>query len=813
MFAHLTSILLASSAAVPEAPAAQPSPAQAQVQSGGDGDVVVTARRREERAQDVPIAMSVIGSDQIDRTGAFNVNRLQQQQPALQFYSSNPRNSSINIRGLGTPFGLTNDGIEQGVGFYLDGVYVGRVGASTFDFVDVDRVEVLRGPQGTLYGKNTTAGAVNITTRAPSFTPDARFEVSGGDYAYWQAKASVSDKVVGDTLAARLSASVTKRGGTIYDRTSNQYLQKLDNFSVRGQLLWKPRNDMDFRLTGDFNFQNPLCCVQYYARLAPTQRATNRQYTALAAALGYAPPSTNAFDRVTDLDASINSKQEMGGASLVGNWDIGPATITSVSAWRYWDWKPANDRDYVGLPITTVSQNPSQQKQWSQELRIASNGKNTLDYTAGVFYFHQTINTQGSQVQGSAASRWLLSGTDASNPNVLNGLTSTNTINFKNDSFAVFGKLNWQPVSGLHLAPGLRVNYDKKSGYYDSVVSIHNSQYDFVATADNVATMLNSKTGAARTTFANQINTLAPQRYSPRFSAWNVSGDFTLSYDVTADVHAYATYARSFKSGGINLSGLPLDTTNTIADLTKQTVKPESEDHFEVGIKTQFLDRKLTLNLAGFWTDVHDYQATVNNGQTTVIRGYLANAGLVRVRGAEFDASYRPSARVNLYTNGAYTDAKYLRFTNAPCAPELAGGNPALNGATPAPAGTPGLSPLTCDISGTVLPGISKWSFSFGGEVNVPVGNGQVYAGYDGSYRSRFSSNPSVSRYMWIDGYSLSNFRLGYRQDSFNVFGWVRNAFNQNYYELLSAQSGSTGLIVGQPGDPRTIGATISKSF
>ncbi|SDA12158.1 TonB-dependent receptor [Sphingomonas sp. NFR15] len=813
MFAHLTSILLASSAAVPEAPAAQPSPAQAQAQSGGDGDVVVTARRREERAQDVPIAMSVIGSDQIDRTGAFNVNRLQQQQPALQFYSSNPRNSSINIRGLGTPFGLTNDGIEQGVGFYLDGVYVGRVGASTFDFVDVDRVEVLRGPQGTLYGKNTTAGAVNITTRAPSFTPDARFEVSGGDYAYWQAKASVSDKVVGDTLAARLSASVTKRGGTIYDRTSNQYLQKLDNFSVRGQLLWKPRNDMDFRLTGDFNFQNPLCCVQYYARLAPTQRATNRQYTALAAALGYAPPSTNAFDRVTDLDASINSKQEMGGASLVGNWDIGPATITSVSAWRYWDWKPANDRDYVGLPITTVSQNPSQQKQWSQELRIASNGKNTLDYTAGVFYFHQTINTQGSQVQGSAASRWLLSGTDASNPNVLNGLTSTNTINFKNDSFAVFGKLNWQPVSGLHLAPGLRVNYDKKSGYYDSVVSIHNSQYDFVATADNVATMLNSKTGAARTTFANQINTLAPQRYSPRFSAWNVSGDFTLSYDVTADVHAYATYARSFKSGGINLSGLPLDTTNTIADLTKQTVKPESEDHFEIGLKTQFLDRKLTLNLAGFWTDVHDYQATVNNGQTTVIRGYLANAGLVRVRGAEFDASYRPSARVNLYTNGAYTDAKYLRFTNAPCAPELAGGNPALNGATPEPAGTPGLSPLTCDISGTVLPGISKWSFSFGGEVNVPVGNGQVYAGYDGSYRSRFSSNPSVSRYMWIDGYSLSNFRLGYRQDSFNVFGWVRNAFNQNYYELLSAQSGSTGLIVGQPGDPRTIGATISKSF
>jgi len=820
MFAHLTSILLASAAAVPDAPVARPDAAQAQPVA--DGDVVVTARRREERAQDVPIAMSVIGSDQIDKTGAFNVNRLQQQQPALQFYSSNPRNSSINIRGLGTPFGLTNDGIEQGVGFYLDGVYVGRVGASTFDFVDVDRVEVLRGPQGTLYGKNTTAGAVNISTRAPSFTPDARFEVSGGDYAYWQAKASVSDKVIGDTLAARLSASVTKRGGTIYDRTSDQYLQKLDNFSVRGQLLWKPRNDMDFRLAGDFNFQNPLCCVQYYARVGTTQRPISRQYAALSAALGYSAPSTNTFDRVTDLDADINSKQEMGGASLVGNWDVGPATITSVTAWRYWDWKPANDRDFVGLPITTVSQNPSQQHQFSQELRLASNGKNTLDYTVGAFFFTQRINTQGSQVQGPAASRWLLSGADASNPNVLNGLTSTNTINFDNQSAAVYGKLNWTAADGLHIQPGIRVNYDKKSGFYESVVSIRNAQYNFTATADNVAalrTAAQATSAAALTTLTNQLNTLAPQRYSPRFSAWNVSGDINISYDFTPDVHGYATYAHSFKSGGINLSGLPLNSSNTAVDLTTQTVKPESENHYELGLKSQFFDRRVTVNLAAFWDVIDDYQATVNNNAINVIRGYLANAGQVQVKGVEFDSAFRPSPRANFYVNGAYTDAKYTRFTNAPCAPELAGGTAADATHPASPAGqagsstAPSYSPTSCDISGTVLPGISKWSFSFGGEVNVPVGDGQVYAGYDGSYRSRFSSNPTVSAYTWIDGYSLSNFRLGYRQDSFNVFGWVRNAFNQNYYELLSTQSGSTGLIVGQPGDPRTIGATISKSF
>ncbi|MDB5681109.1 MAG: TonB-dependent receptor, partial [Sphingomonas bacterium] len=567
-----------------------------------DGDIVITARRREERLQNVPIAVSVLSGDTISNTGAFNVNRLQTLQPSLQFYSSNPRNSAINIRGLGAPFGLTNDGIEQGVGLYIDQVYIGRVGASTFDFVDVERVEVLRGPQGTLYGKNTTAGAVNITTKKPSFEPEATFEVSTGNYGLFQLKASASAPIADGKLAARISTSVTKRGGTVYDVAKDQNLQKQDNFSVRGQLFWQATPNLDFNFSGDFSLQNPYCCVQYYARTGATQRPLARQYAALAAAFGYTPPSLNTFDRVTDLDATINSRQEVGGLSLVGNWDVGPVTVTSVTAWRYWDWLPANDRDFVGLPITTISQNPSQQKQFSQELRIASNGANKLDYTLGAFYFHQTINTQGSQVQGPAASRWLLSGTDASNPIVLNGLTSTNTINFDNTSFAVFGKLNWKVTDKLHFQPGLRVNYDKKSGFYESIVSIANSQYNFVATADNVAALLAAfpNPSAGRTTFLNQTNTLAPQRYSPRFSAWNVSGDATLSYDFTPDVHAYATYARSFKSGGINLSGLPLNSTNTGVDPTTQTVKPEKVNHFEVGLKTQFFDRKVTVNLAGF---------------------------------------------------------------------------------------------------------------------------------------------------------------------------------------------------------------------
>lgn len=793
---------------VPPQSAPTPESSASQIAENMQGsDIVITARRREERLQDVPIAISVLDGKTLANAGAFNVNRLQQLQPALQFYSSNPRNSAINIRGLGAPFGLTNDGIEQGVGLYIDQVYIGRIGASTFDFVDVDRVEVLRGPQGTLYGKNTTAGAVNITTRPPSFTPEARFEVSTGNYGFFQLKASASAPIADDKLALRISTSVTKRGGTIYDTTIDKNLQKQDNFGVRGQLLWHAAPNLDFTLMGDFSLQNPYCCVQYYARVGATQRPPNRQYAALAAAFGYKPPSFDPFDRVTDLDASINSRQEVGGVSLVGNWDLGFATVTSVSAWRYWDWKPANDRDFIGLPITTVSQNPSQQKQWSQELRLASNGKDRLQYTLGAFVFHQTINTQGSQVQGSAASRWLLNPGNvapgasgcapvtaaACNPLVLDGLTSTNTISFDNTSFALFGKLNWEVLPKLHIQPGLRLNYDKKSGFYEAIVSIHNAAYNFVATADNVAALLASKAATS-----DQLNTLAPQRYSPSFSAWNVSGDVNISYDFTPDLHLYATYARSFKSGGINLSGLPLNATNTGVDLSTQTVKPEKVNHFEAGLKSQFFDRRVTFNLAAFWDEIKDYQATVNNNAINVIRGYLANAAKVRVRGVEWDSSFRPSARTSLYFNGAFTDAKYVDFKNAPCPPELSGGTN---------------SPASCDISGQIMPGISKWAFSFGGEYNVPVGDGQAYVGYDGSYRTKFSSNPSRSIYTDIDGYSLSNFRAGYRTDRWNLYGWVRNAFDQHYFELLSTQSGSTGLIVGQPGDPRTYGGTFSVKF
>jgi iron complex outermembrane receptor protein len=710
----------------------------------------------------------------------------------------------VNIRGLGVPFGLTSDGFEQGVGIYVDDVYYSRVASATFDFLDVAQIEVLRGPQGTLYGKNTTAGAINITTNQPSFDFEGRAEISLGNFEFRQARLAISGPL-SERVAARVAFSGTSRSGTIRNVTSGEDIQSLDNIGLRTQVLWEATDNLKVTLVGDYNKQDANCCGSVFVRTAPTQRPLNRQFAALAAAQNYAPPSTNPFDRLSDLDSELNAGNVIAGAALRVVWDIGPGTFTSVTAWRYWDWKPENDRDFTGLPIVTLSQNPSQQDQYTQEFRYAYTGE-AFDFVLGAFAFDQRIDTQGTEAHGPASSRWTIAPANAlsNDPSVLNGLTARNTQFLESTSLALFGQLSWKVTDAFTIQPGARLNYDKKKGFFERRV--------FTGTG----TELTGRETDARS--RAQLAVFQPQVSAPEDTDWNLTYDLTLSYELARDVLAYGTYARSFKTIGINQNGLPTDASGQpIA--AAGSIRPETVDHFELGLKTQVWDRRATLNLAAFRTEISDYQATVINGEFGVLRGFLANADKVRSQGVEVDFSIRPSERFSAYASGAYTDAKYVRFVDAPCPPELSGGTTAGPGQTPSAPGTPGgISPANCDISGQRLPGVSKWAFSFGAEGNVPatfIGKaGEVYLGYDGSYRSGFSSNPSPSAFTNVAGYDLSNFRLGFRsEDGLNLFAWVRNAFDEHYFEQLFVGPGNTGLIAGLPGDPRTWGVTASITF
>ncbi len=680
----------------------------------------------------------------------------------------------------------------------MDQVYYARSASATFDFLDVEQVEVLRGPQGTLYGKNTTAGAINITSRKPSFTPEARVEVSAAattTSCRRRRRSPARSSVTSSRAAsARRTPTAVARSST---RRSTTTSTSRTTSASKGQLLLHATDKLDLTLSGDYSSQDPLGygtdLRARQARLSARSIASTRArrsfeqlHVRRASTRSIASPiSTRTCPRRT-LSAARRCSAE---------WNLDAGKITSVSAWRSWRWGPANDRDFIGLPITTISQNPSRQDQWTQEVRFAASTKN-IDYVVGVYGFYQEIKTAGVQEQGALASRWLLSGANANDPSILNHLRSENDIGLNNTSAAAFGQLTWHVTDKLKVQPGVRFNYDKKDGKY-------------IATVTNAT---NTPLTAA------QLGVLAPQNYNPEFSDTNVSGDFTTSYAFTPDVLTYVTFARSFKSGGINLSGLPLDANNRPITAV-ETVKPEKVNHYEAGLKTQFFNRAVTANVSAYWTEIDDYQATVTNSQANVIRGYLANAKKVRVRGLELDLAATPTEHTYFYVNGAYTDHEYVDFPDAPCPPELAGGTTAT-AANPASApGTPGgFSPAFCNISGQWLPGISKVALSYGVDYTIPTQlfgrTGGAYLGFDGSYRSKFSSNPSRSIYTDIDGYSIANFRAGFRTDSgWDIYGWVRNAFDEEYFDFLSTQSGSTGLVIGQPGDPRTYGVTARVSF
>ncbi|WP_035651875.1 TonB-dependent receptor [Flavobacterium sp. ASV13] len=744
-------------------------------------EVVVSSRRRIEKVQDVPIAISVITGKQAEQTGAFNVNRIKELVPSVQLYSSNPRNTGINIRSLGSPFGLTNDGIDPGVGFYVDGVYYARPAATTLDFIDVEQIEVLRGPQGSLFGKNTTSGAFNITTRKPSFSTGADFEVSYGNYNFLQAKASVTG-ALGKKVAGRISFSGTQRDGLIDNVATGRPTNTLNNQGVRGQLLWTPSVNTNIILAADITTQRPDGYAQVVAGVAPTQRAAYRQFDAIIKDLNYQLPSLNAFDRKIDQDTPWRSNQDMGGISLNIDTKVGPGTLTSTTAWRFWNWDPSNDRDFTGLQVLAKSQNPTRQTQITQEVRYAGQLTSKVSGVAGVFFIDQTSQTDGTEESGNAQWRFAQSSTSPlwKTPGLFEGYGIKTDARIRASSAAVFGQIDWAITERLHVLPGLRYNFDKKDAHYSRLT------YGGLQTNDPALIALKKSVYSDQAFDSSTDNT-------------DFSGNLTLTYKVTDKINAYATYAKSYKPVGVNVAGLPTDSKgNPLLDLA--VIKPEKVNHYEVGVKTSPFKNSI-FNLTFFNTDIKDFQTNVQAAELGVNRGYLANADKVRVRGAELDASFVFSSHLTVNAAATYTDGKYVKFTNAPLPLEETGAPVSFK-----------------DVSGTDLPGASRWAGSLGGELSDNAtffGNrGKIFVALDSYARSEFSSSPSASKYLVVPGYAIFNARLGFRaSQGLSVHFWGRNLLNKDYYEQLLPAGGNAGQYAGVIGDQRTYGVTLKYSL
>ena len=745
-------------------------------------EITISARRREENAQDVPIPISVVSGAQIEESGAFNVNRIKELVPSVQLYSSNPRNTTLNIRGMGSTFGLTNDGIDPGVGFYVDGVYYARPAATALDFVDVDRIEVLRGPQGTLFGKNTTAGAFNITSRAASFTPGATYELSYGNYGFVQAKGSVTGPLSKKT-ALRISFSGTQRDGLIKNIATNSDVNDLNNLGVRTQILYRVNDNLKITWFADFNRQRPDGYAQVVAGVVTTKRAAYRQFNTIIADLGYSLPTTNPYDRIIDHNTPWKSTNDLGGTSLNIDAKIGKGTLTSTTAWRHWYWGPSNDRDFTGLSVLSLSQAPSRHEQWSQEIRYAGDVTDNISGVIGVYALGQNLWTSPYHSEESGSAQWRFSQNSTSplwqTPGLLEGYGIRTYSKLQSFTAAAFANVDWAVTKKLHVLPGLRFNLDEKSLNYKR------ETYGGLETNDPAL-------------LAIKRSVYNDQQFDASASNQNFSGVLTIAYKASEKFNAYATYSTSYKPIGLNLGGLPTQNGEVMKDLA--LVKPEFVSHAELGFKSA-PTKKSFLNVTVHATEIKDYQTLVQTPEIGVNRGYLSNAELVRVIGAELDGGIRIGSSFTLSGSFAYTDGKYIKFTNAPVPIEEVGGTQSFK-----------------DISGSVLPGISKYAGSLNGEYShkgkLLGRSGRFFLAADGFYRSSFSSSPSASAYINIDAYALVNSRIGFRaNEGLTISLWSRNLLNNNYFEQLLVAAGSAGHYAAVLGDPRTYGITIRQSF
>jgi iron complex outermembrane receptor protein len=726
--------------------------------------VTVESRRRSEDAQQVPTAMSVLGAQTLEEQRLYRLQDLQQAMPSVNVAFMHARQSSLSIRGLGN--NPASDGLEGSAGIYLDNVYLGRPGMAVFDLLDVEQIELLRGPQGTLFGKNTTAGVLNITTRRPSSTPQGSFASSVGEDGYSQNQASFSGPL-NDTLSGRIAAYRTYENGYVKNEFDGHTLGGGVRQGVRGQLLFQPNDDFNLRWLADYHEEDSSAGTRSLFSTGPTINGVNR-YEQRAAAVG----ATLVDGRRVNLDADQNVTVFQGGTSLEANWNLrNDYTLTSISAYRWWDFTPRND-DELNVDVMHNVGQSARDKQYSQEIRLASPVGEHFDYVLGAYYFRQEMSNKVFTDYGPLADTW-----NGTPQGALNNVTSVGHGDVDTDSFATFAQGTWHLTPVLDFSLGVRGTYERKLAQVTRNAPVGGAGVSGAAAA-----------ARAGRSGAYDSGDLSLYSFSPSALA-------SLAWHVSDEVLAYASLSHGEKSGGVNLSVA----SAPVAGADSLLIGSERANDAELGIKTTLLDQRLLLNANLFWTVVHGYQT--NAYDDVNLTSYLTNAGTVRSRGLELDSSWRPISGLTINVNGSFNDVRYLSYDEAPCPAEVA-----LR---------PG-APAACDLSGHAVVGASKWIFNSNASYQWNLQNGlQPYVNGSYAWRSHAVGTVDDSREAQLPGYGLVNLSSGVRGDwgkgQWDVSLWMKNAFDKTYYTTL--WNSPNGAYTGVLGTQRTVGMTARYDF
>ena len=757
------------------------------------GAVIISARRRNESVQEVPVAVSVLGGSNLEEKGSVNLQSFHKEVPSITSYSSNGRNTTINIRGLGTGVaGSGAAGLDSGVGFYVDDVYYGRLSQSILNLIDLDRIEVLRGPQGTLFGRNTTAGAISVITKGPSWSPEATIDLSAGNYRYFQARGAISGPIVDKTLAGRISFEALTRDGFLWSTNLLDSIQRQESFSTRGQLLYQPVENFKVRLIVDYAKWAQNCCQQVaYGAATEYDNGTPVAYPFAARIAQFPEYDPLPFDpaaRRVDTDRQRFFRVSLGGGTLRADLDLGSHTLTSIAAGRAWNTGPRNDGDSTALDVQRESNDDDRQVQFSEELRLTSNGTKVVDHVIGLYLLYQHLPTLLRRDWGTQAGIFNIAPdamglTPEQRAATLNGQYSRSNSVADTLSAAIFAQATWHIIDGTDLTGGIRYTLERKSGSYELR---QGSRTDI------------SGLNEAQLGFRDTFLSAEVPRYELDKTWHNLGALATLSQKLAPDKLIFLTYSRGSKSGGLNFRDLPRDDDGNVQP-ELLILKPETVDHFELGAKTQWFDRRFTANVAIFQTSITDYQNTIVDNSRQRAISYLSNVGEVRSRGIELELRARPVTGLNLYASGAFNEAIYKSYENAQCPWEQR---------------APG-QPQVCDLSGQQLPVAPKYSASAGGDYTLQLTSKlDAFVGADFSYRSSYTTAANNSRYSRVDGVALLNARLGVKdgEGKWQLYAWSQNLLDELYF-LSKTVNEQTGRLTGLLGDPRTFGGTFRYFF
>lgn len=753
-----------------------------------ENTVFVTATRREQALQDTPIAITAVGADQMQQQNVVSTADLQRVAPTLMIQNSNSETggSTIRIRGVGTTG--NNPGLEGAVGVFIDGVYRQRAGLAMNNLFDIQRIEVLRGPQGTLFGKNTSAGAISVVPNLPGLGEfDASMKLGVGNYNGRDVEGMLNIPL-GETAAARIAGAWQQRDGYVEDVRSGNDSFNRDRQLVRGMLLWEPTDNISWRLTGDYAKKDEDCCQSVYRVIGGASLLQNSLVP------GFSIPSVpTQMKSINSPNRPFIERTEDTGIASHLTIDIGnDVTFKNIIAYREFDATNNIDADFGSADI--LYQN-IEQNQTLASFEATLNGSwGKLDWLLGGYYADETVDVGNQTPYGTQLAAYITAATGGLiNTATANALYPVNggavQADFAQDgtSWSLFTHNQLQITDRLGAVIGVRYNHEEKSGgmtrYLTNSPSCGGGPFD--------------GQGAAPPAVPNTLRLLCPRpTYQVDINENETTGTIGLNFKFTDAIFGYVSASHGYKAGGINLdrdapaaagtnpaSGLV--TGNQAAVNRAAAFTPEFSDSWEVGLRTQFFERTLTLNGTYFSTDYEDFQLNTFNGLGFTI----SNAGSVESKGFELEGNWRAGQDLTFNFGVAHVVAKYGFEPNIPVG-----------------------------IRGRTLTNAPKYNISGGVHYEHATGIAETKGFFDlsAAYRTHYNTGSDLAPTKEQPAFTTLNGRVGIMSDSEN--GWELALWGTNltdeYSQLIAFDTVfQAGSISEFPAPPRMYGVTFKKNF